>query len=125
MLRHSHILDHGVVLIIWSTAESAITMMAASVPVLRTLLRQPQTTKPTHATSPKRVPTSETFSMQSRSTVVIESSNRASGERRLSFWGMLGDEDKETGHVREGSGQIWKVNEVAVEYETKEKKEDV
>lgn len=100
-------------------------MMAASVPILRTLLREsPESTKQPFVTSPRRALTAESFSAQSQRTVVIESSNRGSGEKHLSFWGMLGDEEKEGGHVREGSEQSWRVNEVAVEYETR-KKEDI
>lgn len=113
--------DNGVVLIIWSTAESSITMMAASVPVLRTLLRQPsKSAKQPIATSPKRAFTGDTL-VQNPNTVVIESSNRGSSEKGVSFWGKLGDEEKEVGHVRMGSGQIWRINEVAIEYETREK----
>ena len=93
-------------------------MMAASVPILRTLLRQtPESAKqPFTATMTKRTATDETISMGNKSTVVIES-NRSSSEKRVSFWGLLGDEEKSSGHAREGSGQIWRVNEVAVEYE--------
>lgn len=93
-------------------------MMAASVPILRTLLRQaPEPTKPPTATMTmtRRTGTTESFSAGSKNTVVIES-NRSSAERRISFWGLLGEE-KDSGHSREGSGQIWRVNEVAVEYE--------
>lgn len=113
--------DNGVVLIIWSTAESSITMMAASVPVLRTLLRHlPKSSKQAQTTSPKRTFTGDTL-VQSQNMVVIESSNGANREKRISFWGRLGNEEKEIGHARMGSGQIWKVNEVAVEYESRGK----
>lgn len=92
-------------------------MMAASVPILRTLLRQAREPTKHALTTTKRTGTAETFSAGSKNTVVIES-NRSSAERRISFWGLLGEE-KESGHSREGSGQIWRVNEVAVEYETR------
>ena len=114
--------DNGVVLIIWSTAESTITMMAASVPVLRTLLlRQPsKSAKQPIAASPKRTFTGDTL-VQNQNTVIIESSNGYSDTKRISFWGRLADEEREVDHVRMGSGQILRVNEVAVAYESRGK----
>lgn len=97
--------------------------MAASVPILRSLLRQPQESmRQPLTTSPKRAATAESV-MQSQSTVVIETSNRGSSEKRISFWGLLGEDEKGVGHVMEGSGQIWRVNEVAVEYEPRRVKD--
>ncbi|SPO06835.1 uncharacterized protein DNG_09529 [Cephalotrichum gorgonifer] len=120
---------HGAVVIIWTSAEAAITMMAASVPILRTLLRQPAVRSaarhPPKSLSPKRAFTAESFSMQRQSTVLI-SCTRASSERTTSFWGMLRDEKEEEegrggggagGAEGSGAGGIWKVDEVVVEYE--------
>ncbi len=97
-----------------------------SIPVLRTLLRQ-STLSPKRAqqaTITKRTLTADTFTMQGQNTVLIESL-RASAEKRSSFWGVLLDE-KEEKSERVGAGEIWKVHEVAVEYETRgARKEEV
>lgn len=118
--------DYGVVLIIWSTAESAITMMAASVPVLRSLLRQKSKSREKGSPISKEKFTAESFTMQSQSTVVIES-RRVSSDK-VSFWrsgshSRAASRDVANGEVEPPMGQILQVNEVAVEYHDMIKKE--
>ena len=117
------------VLIIWSTVESGITIMAASVPVLRSLLRQKQSSakSPNPETPESKVKfAAESFTMQSQSTVVIESRRvSTSADSRLPFWrtsvlgGGGGSDDKayaKDGVPEPAMGQILQVSEVAVEY---------
>src|SRR3569833_3349994 len=57
----------------WSTAEIAITIMAASVPILRALLRDRKKARPQNQWLPKyRVSWTDNMELNTRSTVVIE-----------------------------------------------------
>lgn len=109
-------------LIIWSTAESAITMMAASVPVLRSLLHKKAKVSSQESPILKTKFTAESFTMQSQSTVVIES-RRVSADTRLPFWKSSDDRVSRDVANEPAMGQILQVNEVAVEYHDMIKKE--
>lgn len=116
----------GVVLVIWSAAESSVTIMAASVPVLRSLLKNSKSTKPKppplQARPFKKKPlfNPESFTMQSQSTVVIESKRRSVDTRRSFHWKSVSTSESASARASiempPVEGKILQISEVAVEY---------
>jgi hypothetical protein len=105
------------VLVVWSTAESAVTIMAASVPVLRSLLKSKTKYKPP-SPSPmgQRMKFNpQSFTMQSQSTVVIES-RRRSVDKEKSFWKSESRSARTSLDLQPQEGTILQISEVAIEY---------
>jgi len=111
--------DDGVVLVVWGTAESAVTIMAASVPVLRSLLAGNKNKYKAPTPSPKGPKkmrfNPESFTMQSQSTVVIES-RRRSFDKERSYWKSESRSARTSLDMQPQEGTILQISEVAVEY---------
>jgi hypothetical protein len=132
--------DDGIELTMWSTSEIAVTIMAASVPILRALLGERRKTKkqakkfdpgsPRSQWLPKyRFGGADNFEMQSRSTTIIEAthshhsrshSDAGAGRKSLGGRSILGS--KERPEVEERAepmdGTIVQTSEIKVEWES-------
>jgi hypothetical protein len=105
-----------VTLVIWSNAEATVTIIAASIPILRSLLKQARPPPAPRARPfvPYKYPTDD-FDMQSRGTVTIESRGRSSWRGSHLSWTW---EDAKDNKIAEANaGKILQIQEVAVEYD--------
>jgi len=107
----------------WTNAEIAVTIMAASVPILRVLLKNSHGAAPRGgAFLPQYKYTEDTgFDLQSRSTVIIESRGRRSTRASRINLGWKREEVSESRSSFEEppAGKVLQIHEVAVEFEEK------
>jgi hypothetical protein len=96
--------------------------MAASVPVLRSLLRSKTKYKPPTPSPAHKIRFNpESFTMQSQSTVVIESRRRSHDKERGSrYWKSESRSTRGSLDLQPQEGTILQISEVAVEYSRKD-----
>ena len=103
-------IDNSVALVIWGAAESAVTIMAASIPVLRTLFRDVKVTiNRIYAPDQSNATKASKFDRSQNNTVTVSAggSSRLEEETR---------ESNEKAYVRESMGAIVQTMEIEVEY---------
>ena len=120
--------DDGVDLFIWGNAESSVTIVAASIPILRVLVREARTTARRYYVS--KDATSSGSGLRSKAgrtqtnTVVISSGNLASANRQANISKIQDDSSDKSilsdGPYRaSGNSRIVRTKEVNVAYQSR------
>jgi len=104
--------DYGSELVIWGTAESAVTIVAASIPMLRTLFRE---VKSKAGYGSNNVTTKR--SKIGRTTVVVTADRTARGEdgHHVSPSNNKGDDRSDRSILHVGGNAIVQTSEIRVE----------
>jgi hypothetical protein len=101
----------------WSHAEAAVTIIAASIPILRALLkRDPQAPPSPSPANRARFFSEEKFTMQSQSTVVIESRRRSADQIAEMTWAPENRSNRNSMEDHPHPGKILQISEIAIEY---------
>lgn len=107
--------DDGVILFIWGNAESCVTIIACSIPILRVFARDIKTTTMRYYTAAGGTNAYGDDTKRTRNnTVVVTASRSRMGREKQDDWS-----DKSILDNQKSPGRIMQTSEVEVEYRTR------
>jgi len=113
--------DDGIDLFIWGNAESAVTIIAASIPILRVLVREVRSTARRYYVSKE----GGTGSNTQHNTVVISGGNLTSSRHHSHVPSKVQDDSSDKSILSDGpysknaNGRIVRTNEINVAYQSR------